>query len=1373
MTPTSLPAWSLIGSLRLMKPGLTLKHFTHLIILCCAMATTAAFGQTTRTWDGGNGTGTDLGAATNWSGDTLPATTSGTIGDFATWDNLVAGNLPLTYNGGIAGGYQSSGVNFILTPNQVGSVTIVSPVAASANLASGQFWTNSSTAASLQFGNGSANVLNIIWRSLEVNPPYGPHYFINNSTAPNIICPNVRFQAGGGNPHTLIFGGSGDWVVTNNLTTANGTATIVGKAGTGKLIWAGPSIAAALGNSTIASPLDFEGGTVILENGNPLTTQSITNNGILQYSAPSQSQTLSGVITGTGMLMVSDGTLNLSGASTYTGNTVLTNSGTLILGSAHTPGVSGPIGVGGTILFNGGTLQFSAANTFDYSTRFSANPNQAFKFDTAGQNVTFATGLSSTGGTFAKAGSGNLTLSGASAYDGSTTVRAGKLVFQGSKTGSGDITVSNSAALGVTDTGTQVTPGTLTLGTGAGVTLEFNNVNNTATPIISATTIAAGGTVTVNVNGGTFSPSTSYPLLHWTGGTTPTFVLGTAVGAVNPTISVSGNTLYLNVTQVAYEWTGASSGLFDLTSLNWLFSGSASTFVNGGNAVFDDTATGQTAVTLNGVVLPASVTANNSSKTYSITTSSGNEIDGTNSLTKANNGTLTLSGGFNAYTGATTVKGGILSVSTLANGGSPSDIGAAANSAANLVLNGGTLQYTNGGAASIDRLFTLGTGGGAIDASSSGALILNNTGSVGLNGSGARVLTLTGTNTGDNTLSAAIADNGGATSLAKNGPANGLCRPTTPIPAGPRLPAGSLQVGAGGASGSLGSGNITDNGSLIFNRSGTLTNGTIGGTGSVTVDGGGTVVLPGNNTYTAGTTISNGTLQVGVGGATGSLNNGSGIVDNGTIIFDSTTAFAQSGVISGTGNLVKRGSGLLKITGANTFTGWTLIDSGATLQIAEGNQGAFASSVVTNNGTLLMTRQDNFVFTNSSAIVGSGVVWKDNNNANAGDVTLIGANTYTGGTVIGGGGIIVGDGATSGSIIGNVFFTNSQSVYDNRRWLEFYRSDNVTFPGNISYSTNLAFGNRGIVIHAGTGMLTLTGNNDYPGGTIISNSVLQVGAGGTSGAIGSGPVTDNGLLVFNRSDDMTFGGVISGSGSVVKTGAGKLTLTATNTAYLGYMTVSNGTLNINGEDFGFPFTVNGGTLGGTGVIDGPVTLDPGTTLAPGVSVGTLTFNSDLSIGGNMAIEVDKSLASSNDLAVVNGSLNNTGTGTLTVANLGPALSVGDKFTLFSKAVGNGSALTVTGAGATWQNDLASDGSITVLTVSLVNPNPPVMQVSVSGNSLSLAWPTNLGWTLQTNSVGLTATNQWFSYPGSEAITNVNITINPGKTNVFFRMIYTP
>src|SRR5207247_1816275 len=155
--------------------------------------------------------------------------------------------------------------------------------------------------------------------------------------------------------------------------------------------------------------------------------------------------------------------------------------------------------------------------------------------------------------------------------------------------------------------------------------------------------------------------------------------------------------------------------------------------------LFDDTAAGTISVTVNEVVQPATVTVNNNTKAYNVTTSSGKSISGSARLIKSGSGSLTLAGGANAHTGGTTLSGGRWSVGTLAPGGAASDIGASSSSAGNLVLNGGTLQYTGGGASS-DRLFTLGTGGGTIDASGSGALDLNNPGAVGLSGPGARVL---------------------------------------------------------------------------------------------------------------------------------------------------------------------------------------------------------------------------------------------------------------------------------------------------------------------------------------------------------------------------------------------------------------------------------------------------------------------------------------------------------------------------------------------------------------------------------------------------------------------------------------------------------
>jgi fibronectin-binding autotransporter adhesin len=1342
-----------------------------LIVLFSAFAATAGFGQAVRTWDGG-GDGITVGTAANWSDDILPGN-----GATAQWDGVVAGNLSLNYNGGIGGNFQQTGCSYSLSVNQTGSVTIKSPVSASANLAVNHF-TNSSPSAAFSLGDSTANVLNVIWRAdggAPVNFFYLPHRLINDSASPVTIYPNVKFTAGGGNQHILEFNGSGNWIITNSMRADIGTT--INKLGSGTLFWSGPSIGAALGAGSINSPVDIEGGTVVLLASGLLGTQRITNNGtMLQYAAPS-AQTLSGPIHGAGILRVSSGTLTLSsGASDFTGSIQLTNSGTLIAGGTENP-TTGPLGMGGTISFDGGTLQFSVANTFDYSPRFSMAANQAYKFDTAAQNVTFTNALTSSGGTLTKLGSGVLTLAGANTYSGLTAVGGGKLVVQGSA-GSGNIIVSNSTAFGVTATGTSITPATLTVGTSSGATLEFNNVNSTAMPMIAAGSVSAGGPITVNVNSGTFIIGQSYPLFSWTSGSAPAVTLGTLTGA-SGSLSTNGSTITLNITSLAFVWSGLTDGNWDTTTANnWMVNGVSQIFANGSTALFDDTAAGETNVVLNAAVSPLSTTVNSSAKIYSITSSGANLIGGSGGLTKNGSSTLTLAGGVNSYSGATTIAGGTLTVSALADGGSASDIGAASSSAANLVLSGGTLQYFGGGA-SINRLFTLGTGNGTIDSSGGDALVFNNSGVVALSGSGPRTLTLNGSSPSDNTIAGLIGDNGGATSLAKSGSGKWVLTGNNTNSGTVTIAAGTLQVGAGGPSGAIGSGNVVDNGSLIFNTSGSVTNGTVTGTGSLTVDGGGTVVLPGDNTYSGGTTINNGTLQVGNGGVTGKLNGTSPIFNDGTLIFNTTASVTIAGFganITGSGNLIKRGASLLQIYGNNTYSGWTEIGPGSSVLVCFGNQGQFASSVVTNNGSLIMDRQDNNTFFYSGNIVGSGSLSKIVHNGNAGDVTLTGTHTYTGGTHILGGAIILGDNGTTplgGSIVGNVFLTNdyANNVFGTApndfvpATLTFNRADDFIFSGDI-------VGN-GFVTLIGSGTVTLTGNNTYTNNgtgatTTITAGTLQVGNGGTSGTVGTGSIVNNSLLVFNRSDALTIGRTIGGSGSVVKTGAGTLTFNGTNN-YFGTLTVSNGTLIVNGEDFAASVAVYGGTLGGTGVFYGPVTLEAGTTLAPGASVGTLTFNGNLDIGGNIAVEVDKSLSPSNDVVVVVGTLTKVGAGTLTVANLGPTLQVGDKFTLFSQPLVNGGAVTITGGSATWINNLATDGSITVATVTA----PPTLNVNQTGNNLQFSW-TASGYKLQaqTNTLNVGIGSNWGDYPGGGS-SPVNAPIDTTKGAVFFRLAPTP
>jgi hypothetical protein len=114
-------------------------------------------------------------------------------------------------------------------------------------------------------------------------------------------------------------------------------------------------------------------------------------------------------------------------------------------------------------------------------------------------------------------------------------------------------------------------------------------------------------------------------------------------------------------------------------------------------------------------------------------------------------------------------------------------------------------------------------------------------------------------------------------------------------------------------------------------------------------------------------------------------------------------------------------------------------------------------------------------------------------------------------------------------------------------------------------------------------------------------------------------------------------------------------------------------------------------------------------------VGTLTINNNLSIAGNVAIAINKSLSPSNSAVVVTGTLANTGSGTLKVSNLGPALAVGDRFQIFSEPL-TGNAMTVSGGGAIWNNNLAVDGSISVAAV----PIPVITSFSFIAGNLVLA-----------------------------------------------------
>jgi autotransporter-associated beta strand protein len=664
-------------------------------------------------------------------------------------------------------------------------------------------------------------------------------------------------------------------------------------------------------------------------------------------------------------------------------------------------------------------------------------------------------------------------------------------------------------------------------------------------------------------------------------------------------------------------------------------------------------------------------------------------ITGSGRLLMADTTTLTLglNGSNNTYSGGTLISAG-----TLLAG---STTGLSRNSAftvnSTLDLNGfsntigslaGTGIVLNNGPA----LATLTVGNDNTSTTFSG-IIENGTSVLGLTKSGTGTLTLTRNNTyaGGTTIGAGtlqlgnggstgsiagnVLDNGvlafdrsdsvifggvisGTGSVTQTGTGTTILTGNNTYTGGTTISAGTLQLGNGGSTGSI-AGNVLDNGVLAFNRSGSLTfGGVISGAGSVNQIGAGTTILIGNNSYTGGTTISAGTLQLGNGGSTGSITGN--VIDNSVLTFDRSDSVAFTGSTSGTGSVIQTGTGTTILTGNNTYTGGTTISAG-TLQLGNGGTTGSIADNVLDNGVLAFNRSDSVTFAGS--ISGAGSV----NQTGTGTTILTGNNTYIGGTTISAGTLQLGNGGTTGSITGDVL--------DNGV-LAFNRSDSVTFGGVIS--------GIGSVTQKGTGTTILTGNSTYAGGTTISAGALQLGNGGTTGSI-AGNVLDNGVLVFNRSDSVTFGGVISGTGRLIQQGTGVLTLPGAN-SYTGTTTVNSGTLIVDGSIASRQTFVNaGGLLGGQGTIGGDLINNGivGQLNSPGTL--TVTGNYIQTAGGTLRIGVGGLAIGQHDLLAVNGHV--TLGGTLQIVSLGGfSLQPGNQlvFIIANNGVSGTFATVVTG-----------------------------------------------------------------------------------------------
>ncbi|WP_051356343.1 autotransporter outer membrane beta-barrel domain-containing protein [Azorhizobium doebereinerae] len=397
-----------------------------------------------------------------------------------------------------------------------------------------------------------------------------------------------------------------------------------------------------------------------------------------------------------------------------------------------------------------------------------------------------------------------------------------------------------------------------------------------------------------------------------------------------------------------------------------------------------------------------------------------------------------------------------------------------------------------------------------------------------------------------------------------------------------------------------------------------------------------------------------------------------------SLLTDSTT---PGSVIIRNSSAAGNGNGTVVFVQDQQYTGGTTINSGATLQLGNGGTSGSVLGDIADNGALVFDRSD--ALTYGGVVSGTGSLTQ----AGTGTLILTGANTYTGGTTISAGTLQIGDGGTTGAIVGNI--TDNAS-------LVFNRSDAVTYADVISGT--------GALTQAGTGTLTLTGANSYTGGTVISAGTLQIGNGGTTGAI-VGNITDNAALVFNRSDAVTFAGSISGTGSLTKVGSGTLTLTGAN-SYSGGTTVASGTLvgsttSLTGNIVTNAALVFNQAVTGTysGVISGTGSLTKtgtGTLILTGentYSGGTLISQGTLQIGnGGTTGSIQGNVV--NEATLV---FNRSGTYNFpgTITGSGAVIIVGGSTVNFTGANGYTGAVTIADSSFVLASGAVSNSSYTV------------------------------------------------------------------------------
>ncbi|MBZ9942478.1 autotransporter-associated beta strand repeat-containing protein, partial [Mesorhizobium sp. BR1-1-13] len=984
---------------------------------------------------------------------------------------------------------------------------------------------------------------------------------------------------------------------------------------------------------------------------------TLQNTSTISVTNAASTLTLSGTATGpAGFFKNGAGTLVLAGTNNFAGNVVV-NAGVLRAGSTQA------FGSAITTVNSGATLDL---NNFSNSVAGlpgtgAVSLGSGTLTITHGFNSAFSGAIGGTGG-LTKSGPGNQTLSGCgNNYTGATTINGGTLSVDclangtlasgigASTNASSNLVLANSGVLAYTG-------GNVSIDRGFTLASSDSYID-----VIGGTTLEFKGTVT---GGGRLRKSNSGVLVlsgsnNFTGGTVvdagvlragSTNAFGSGFSTVTATLDLAG------YDQSIFGLSGAG-----FSGGNVLLGGATLTFTNGNNRDY------------------------------------GGVISGSGNLIKNGAAAQVLSGCNNTYHGSTTVNAGILIVSCLNNGGSASSIGDSGSAASNLVLNGGTLRYTGTGS-STDRQFTLGTSGGTLDASGTGAVSFTSTVPVTLSGSGDRTLTLTGSNTGNNSLSARI-DNpsGGTASLSKTGNGTWVLKNAASTYTGATTIGGGvlavdklangLQASSIGQSSKAASNLVIGTGSTLrYTGSGDTTDRLFTlSTGVSTIESSGTGAIVFSDTGSAAYT-GNGARTLALGGTNTGLNTMGGTIIDGS---------------GGATTLAKNDAGTWVLTGNNSYSGNTVINDG-NLMIGNGgttgNAGTGNVIVDKATSTLSFNRSDTFNFAGNLsgagniAQIGTGTTRLTtatdssiggSTRVDVGMLELASNLTSNGGTTVNAGTLQVDAGKT---LTTPTLAMNAGSTLNVSGTVQAAGATPVAITGDAGASTiNIANGG------------TLRGNGDLGGGSDIVNltgtlntgaGVLNLGAGndvltlndggiltgtvnaGTGGETGAGDT----LQVKNNAARTLDGVNVSGFESLNKQGTATLTLTG-NHSYSGGSTISGGTLEVgNGAVAGalvtptvtnngtLAFNLNsnyafGGLISGTGSVN---KLGTGTTTLTGTNSHTGATNVN---AGTLLIDGNQSAATGQTNVATGATLGGTGI-------IGGSVTVADGGTLAPGGAGN-------------------------------------------------------------------------------------------------------